>query len=132
MPREILARVGDTWTVLTVLQLVDGPMRFNEIRRSLDGISQRMLTLTLRNLERDGLVTRTVFPSVPPRVDYALTRLGASLSGPVRVLGAWAHANEAEIEAARAAFDRRNDRPETPAPMVRTGQTQARRATAAE
>src|SRR4249920_207727 len=76
---EVLARVGDKWTVLVVSMLGDGPRRFNELRRALGSISQRMLTLTLRGLERDGLVTRTVFPTIPPRVDYELTKLGRSL-----------------------------------------------------
>src|ERR671930_1337254 len=80
---EVLARVGDKWTVLVVNELGDGPKRFNALRRALGSISQRMLTLTLRGLERDGLVTRTVTPSIPPRVDYALTRLGRSLLDPV-------------------------------------------------
>src|ERR1700749_2635982 len=81
--REILARVGDKWSVLIVMLLSEGPKRVSQLRRSSDGISQRMLTLTLRGLERDGLVTRTVFPTAPPRVDYALTELGQSLRGPV-------------------------------------------------
>src|SRR5215469_10879209 len=76
---EVLARVGDKWTVLVVTALGDGPKRFNEVRRDLGSISQRMLTLTLRGLERDGLVTRTVFPTIPPRVDYELTKLGYSV-----------------------------------------------------
>ena len=87
---EVLARVGDKWTVLVVGELGNGPKRFNEIRRGLGSISQRMLTLTLRGLERDGLVTRTVFPTVPPRVDYELTRLGKSLLEPVNGLALWA------------------------------------------
>lgn len=82
---EVLARVGDKWTVLVVTTLGDGPKRFNELRRALGSISQRMLTLTLRGLERDGLVTRTVFPTIPPRVDYELTKLGHSLLAPVSV-----------------------------------------------
>ncbi|HEY2706949.1 MAG TPA: helix-turn-helix domain-containing protein [Caulobacteraceae bacterium] len=106
----VLARVGDKWTVLIVRLLGDGPKRFNEIKRMVGGISQRMLTLTLRGLERDGLVTRTVFPTVPPRVDYELTELGRSLWAPVAALGAWALENQAEIEAARRRFDGRNDR----------------------
>ena len=81
---EVLARVGDKWTVLVVSALGEGPKRFNEIRRALGSISQRMLTLTLRGLERDGLVTRTVFPTIPPRVDYELTKLGRSLLKPVK------------------------------------------------
>ena len=106
---SVLARVGDKWTVLIVALLGDGPKRFNEIKRMVGGISQRMLTLTLRGLERDGLVTRTVFPTVPPRVDYELTALGRSLWRPVEALGAWARANQAEIAAARRRFDARSD-----------------------
>ena len=102
---EVLARVGDKWTVLVVGVLGDGPKRFNEIRRSLGSISQRMLTLTLRGLERDGLVTRTAFPTIPPRVDYELTRLGRSLLEPVSGLGLWARQNRAAIQAARLRFD---------------------------
>lgn len=83
---DLLARVGDKWTVLVVGTLCSGPMRFNEIRRAVDGISQRMLTLTLRGLERDGLVTRTVFPTIPPRVDYELTELGRTLKEPLNTL----------------------------------------------
>ena len=83
-------------------------MRFSELQRRIDGISQRMLTLTLRGLERDGIVSRTVHPTVPPRVDYELTPLGHSLQGPVKALGDWAFANQADIEAARERFDRRN------------------------
>jgi DNA-binding HxlR family transcriptional regulator len=102
---EILARVGDKWTVLVVGVLGDGPKRFSEIRRALGSISQRMLTLTLRGLERDGLVTRTVFPTIPPRVDYELTKLGRSLLKPVSGLGLWARQNRATIEDARRRFD---------------------------
>jgi DNA-binding HxlR family transcriptional regulator len=104
---SVLARVGDKWTVLIVALLGDGPKRFNEIKRMVGGISQRMLTLTLRGLERDGLVTRTVFPTVPPRVDYELTPLGRSLWEPVEALGAWARAHQPEIEGARRRFDAR-------------------------
>ena len=102
---EVLSRVGDKWTVLVVSLLGDGPKRFNEIRRGLGSISQRMLTLTLRGLERDGLVTRTVYPTIPPRVDYELTRLGHSLLRPVSGLGLWARQNRSAIEAARRRFD---------------------------
>jgi DNA-binding HxlR family transcriptional regulator len=102
---EVLARVGDKWTVLVVGTLGDGPKRFNEIRRALGSISQRMLTLTLRALERDGLVTRTVFPTIPPRVEYALTKLGHSLLEPVSSLGLWARQNRSAIAAARQRFD---------------------------
>ena len=103
----ILVRVGDKWSVLIVALLGGGPRRFNEIKRMVGGISQRMLTLTLRGLERDGLVTRTVTPSNPPRVDYALTELGLSLWQPVEMLSQWARAHHARIEAARQAFDAR-------------------------
>src|ERR671936_1391956 len=102
---EVLARVGDKWSMLVVVMLGDGPRRFNELRRSIGGISQRMLTLTLRALERDGLVTRTVFPTIPPRVDYELTRLGHSLLDPVSSLSLWARQNRSAIEAARRQFD---------------------------
>ncbi|WPZ07908.1 winged helix-turn-helix transcriptional regulator [Pelagerythrobacter marinus] len=104
---DVLARVGDKWSMQVVMTLADGPVRFNALRRAIDGISQRMLTRTLRALERDGLVVRAVTPSVPPRVDYSLTELGRSLREPVRSLGAWAIAHRAAIEAARADFDRR-------------------------
>lgn len=102
---EVLARIGDKWTVLVVSTLGDGPKRFNELRKALGSISQRMLTLTLRALERDGLVTRTVFPTIPPRVDYALTKLGGSLLEPVNTLGSWARQNRATIQEARRRFD---------------------------
>jgi DNA-binding HxlR family transcriptional regulator len=103
---QVLARVGDKWTVLIVRSLGDGPKRFNELKRLIGGISQRMLTLTLKGLERDGMVIRTVTPSIPPRVDYELTELGHSLLVPVEALGAWAQANMACIEAARERFDK--------------------------
>jgi DNA-binding HxlR family transcriptional regulator len=103
---SILARVGDKWSVLVIMLLGDGPRRFNEIKRMVGGISQRMLTLTLRGLERDGLVTRTVFPTIPPRVDYELTELGRSLRQPVQNLGQWAFTNLPEIQSAREKFDR--------------------------
>ena len=104
----VLARVGDKWSVLIISVLGDGPKRFNEIKRMVVGISQRMLTLTLRGLERDGLVTRTVFPTIPPRVDYELTDLGRSVWQPVEALGSWARDHLAEIEAAKSRFDERN------------------------
>jgi len=106
---SILARVGDKWSVLVIMLLGDGPRRFNELKRMVGGISQRMLTLTLRGLERDGLVTRTVFPTIPPRVDYELTYLGRGLWKPVEALGKWAHDHQREIENARARFDRQSD-----------------------
>jgi DNA-binding HxlR family transcriptional regulator len=102
---EVLSRVGDKWTVLVVSTLGNGPKRFNELRRALGSISQRMLTLTLRALERDGLVTRTVFPTIPPRVDYELTSLGRSLLEPVSELGSWARTNRPAIQDARRRFD---------------------------
>jgi DNA-binding HxlR family transcriptional regulator len=102
---DVLARVGDKWSVLVVTRLGAGPVRFNELRRSIGGISQRMLTLTLRGLERDGLVTRSVLPTVPPRVDYALTPLGRDLLVPVSALGDWAIRNQGKIARAREAFD---------------------------
>src|SRR5687767_8507224 len=102
---EVLQRIGDKWTVLVVGELGRGPKRFNEIRRALGSISQRMLTLTLRGLERDGLVTRTVFPTVPPRVDYELTKLGHSLLEPVNGLGRWARQNQPAIQQAQERFD---------------------------
>ena len=107
---DILSRVGDKWSVMIVMLLGPGPRRFNEIRRAINGISQRMLTLTLRGLERDGLVTRTVTPSIPPRVDYELTPLGQSLRCPIDALGEWAFANREAIDAARARFDQAADR----------------------
>lgn len=102
---ETLARIGDKWTVLVVELLADGPMRFNELRRTVGGISQRMLTLTLRGLERDGLVTRTVFPTIPPRVDYELTRLGRTLREPVIAIADWARKYRPAIVEARKVFD---------------------------
>jgi DNA-binding HxlR family transcriptional regulator len=104
---EVLARIGDKWTVYVVGLLSDGPMRFNEIRRAVSGISQRMLTLTLRGLERDGLVTRTVYPTIPPRVDYELTELGRTLIGTLVALGEWAKKNRPRVDRARRAFDAR-------------------------
>jgi DNA-binding HxlR family transcriptional regulator len=106
----ILARVGDKWSVFVIMMLGNGPKRFNELKREVGGISQRMLTLTLRGLERDGLVTRTVFPTIPPRVDYELTDLGRGLSHPVKALGEWAKSHRQQIEAARSRFDERNER----------------------
>lgn len=105
--REVLSRVGDKWSVLVIVLLGDETKRFSEIKRMIAGISQRMLTLTLRGLERDGLVTRTVFPTVPPRVEYALTPLGRTLLKTVTELATWATENRDEIERARCEFDRR-------------------------
>ena len=102
---EVLSRVGDKWSVLVVSSLGDGPRRFNELRRALGSISQRMLTLTVRALERDGLVTRTVYPTIPPRVEYELTELGRSLLVSVKALGDWAVQNRPAIQTARQRFD---------------------------
>ncbi|USI72804.1 winged helix-turn-helix transcriptional regulator [Sphingomonas morindae] len=102
---QVLSRIGDKWTVLIIILLQERGYRFNELKRGIDGISQRMLTLTLRNMERDGLVTRTVTPSIPPRVDYELTDVGRSLAGPVKQLGDWAFEHLERIGAAQAMFD---------------------------
>jgi DNA-binding HxlR family transcriptional regulator len=107
---SVLARVGDKWSVFVIMMLINGPMRFNELKRMIGGISQRMLTLTLRGLERDGLVTRTVFPTIPPRVDYELTDLGRGLAEPVKALGQWAFEHQPQIQGARNEFDTRNSR----------------------
>lgn len=104
---QVLSRIGEKWSILIIMTLSDGPRRFSDLKREIDGISQRMLTLCLRGLERDGLVQRKVFPVVPPRVEYALTPLGQSLREPVIALGKWAHKHINVIDAARAAFDRR-------------------------
>ena len=102
---EVLQRIGDKWSLLVVRRLGDGQMRFNELRAAVGGISQKMLTTTLRTLERDGFVTRTVFPTIPPRVDYELTDLGRELEVPVKGLAEWAIANMARISEARRRFD---------------------------
>jgi DNA-binding HxlR family transcriptional regulator len=105
-----LARIGDKWTVLVVAALAKGPIRYNEVRRRVEGISQRMLTLTLKGLEQDGLVTRTMYPTIPPRVDYELTPLGRKLIVPLKALAKWARENRPAMLAARAAFERRGQR----------------------
>jgi DNA-binding HxlR family transcriptional regulator len=102
---EALARIGDKWTIQTVMELETAPKRFSELRRAVGGISQKMLTLTLRALERDGLVTRTVYPTKPPSVEYALTDLGAELVVPVRALGGCVIENLPRIASARQRFD---------------------------
>ena len=118
--REMLARVGDKWSVYVIHVLGDaGTLRFNELRSRVAGISQRMLTVTLRGMERDGLVTRTVYPEVPPRVEYALTRLGRTLRQLVRGLVEWSGAHLTEVDAARAAYDARNRRPAKSVPLER-------------
>jgi DNA-binding HxlR family transcriptional regulator len=103
--REVLNRVGDKWSVLVVALLRDGPRRFSEIRRAIEGVSQRMLTLTLRGLERDGLVTRTVEPTIPPRVDYELTKVGRTLLKPILALAGWAQEHGSDIQGARQRYD---------------------------
>lgn len=108
--REFFARIGDKWSVLVVVVLgADGTMRFSELKREILGISQRMLTLTLRNLERDGLIERLVFATVPPRVDYRLTPLGRSLLALLDPVRNWAMEHRVEIESARTGFDSRKD-----------------------
>lgn len=102
---DILMRIGDKWSILVVGLLFPGPRRYLELNRSVTGISQRMLTLTLKRLERDGLVSRTVTPTIPPQVEYALTPLGHKLSTPLGSLWSWAQENRHEIAAAQQAFD---------------------------
>jgi DNA-binding HxlR family transcriptional regulator len=104
--REILSLIGDKWSVMAIVNLAEGARRFSDLKRAIEGISQRMLTLTLRGLERDGLVCRTVQPTVPPRVDYDLTRLGRTLIEPVTALAIWAQRHRPEIERARESFER--------------------------
>ena len=101
----VLNRVGDKWSMMIVMMLASGPMRFSELKRAIEGISQRMLTLSLRGLERDGLLTRTVTPTIPPRVDYELTELGISLREPVKALGEWAIEHIGCIRAAQERYD---------------------------
>jgi DNA-binding HxlR family transcriptional regulator len=103
--REVLNRVGDKWSVLVVVLLGEGKKRFSELRRNIEGISQRMLTLTLKGLERDGLINRTAYPSIPPRVEYELTKLGRSLLKPIQQLGDWAGENRENIQSARDRYD---------------------------
>lgn len=104
---QVLARVGEKWSILIIMFLASGPRRFTEIKRAINGISQRMLTLCLRGLERDGLIKRTVIAVMPPHVEYELTPLGRSLTEPVIALGTWASNHIADIDAAREAFDAR-------------------------
>lgn len=105
--RQILDRIADKWSLLAIALLDRGPLRFTELRRRIDGISQRMLARTLRHLERDGLVDRTVYATVPPRVDYELTSLGSTLHETIKSLVTWTEAHQNEIAAARTAYDRR-------------------------
>ncbi|HCO55564.1 MAG TPA: transcriptional regulator [Pelagibacterium sp.] len=106
---DILNRIGDKWSVMVVGRLKGGTMRFSELRRAIDGVSQRMLTLTLRNLERDGLVTRTVYAEIPPRVEYTLTEMGRTLTGPIGALWDWAAEHQDQVARARIHYDRAQD-----------------------
>jgi DNA-binding HxlR family transcriptional regulator len=106
---SVLARVGDKWSILIIVRLGDGPKRFNEIKRMVGGISQRMLSLTLRGLERDGLVKRTQFLTIPPRLDYELTQLGRSLWDAVEPLGEWARGHVKHITRAQTAFAKKTN-----------------------
>lgn len=103
--RDVLDRLGDAWSYLVVLRLSGGPQRFNALKRAVTGVSQRMLTVTLRNLERDGLVQRTVYPTTPPQVEYALTELGVSLVRPMVELTRWASSNHDAVRQSRARYD---------------------------
>jgi DNA-binding HxlR family transcriptional regulator len=105
--RDVLDRIGDAWSVLVLMELTKGPCRFNALRRVVDGISQRMLAVTLRHLERDGMVSRTVLPLSPPQVEYALTDMGISLTGQMAGLTNWARAHQRGVWAARADYDAR-------------------------
>jgi DNA-binding HxlR family transcriptional regulator len=103
--RRLLDRIGDRWTVLVIGSLVDGPLRYSVIAERVDGVSQKMLTQTLRGLERDGLVKRTMYPQIPPRVEYQLTDVGATLQQPLKVLEEWAMANMSTVLDARTVYD---------------------------
>jgi DNA-binding HxlR family transcriptional regulator len=116
---NILNRIGDKWTVMIVGPLARRTMRFNELRHAIGGISQRMLTLTLRNLERDGLVTRTVFPEIPPRVEYELTTLGRTLTAPLDTLWEWASRHHDELRDARVRYDRAHPSEDEAKPVER-------------
>jgi DNA-binding HxlR family transcriptional regulator len=107
---DILVRIGDKWSVMVVMNLQDGKKRFSELRRALLGISQKMLTTTLRSLERDGFIRRIVCPTVPPKVEYELTDLGVDLAVPVMALGEWAIRNRPRVLEARDAYDRATGR----------------------
>ena len=104
---DTLSRIGDKWTVMVVGALTKGPLRYNELNRAIDGISQRMLTLTLKGLEQDGLVTRTLYPTIPPRVEYALTDMGRTLIEPLQALFAWASANVPHMVEARQRYEQK-------------------------
>lgn len=116
---EMLARLGDKWSVLVIMMLRDGPKRFSELKRQVVGISQRMLTLTLRALERDGMVRRTVYATIPPSVEYELTDLGRSFSEPIEAMGSWVFGNYQLINAARQAYDARQEEASQDAKLIR-------------
>lgn len=111
---QVLARVGEKWSILIIMRMAGGPRRFTELKRSINGISQRMLTLCLRGLERDGLINRNVIAVMPPHVEYTLTPLGISLTKPVISLGNWASDHIGDIDAARALFDQQELSPTKP------------------
>jgi DNA-binding HxlR family transcriptional regulator len=110
--RELLDRIANKWTTMIIgmLGAADTPVRFGELRRSITGISQKMLTQTLRDLERDGLVVREIYPVIPPRVEYSLTALGRTLEEPLRALSLWAEQHMAEVHVAQRAFDAKTSR----------------------
>ncbi|BDI34457.1 transcriptional regulator [Capsulimonas corticalis] len=114
--REILDRIGDKWSVLVISNLADETLRFNALKQRITGISQRMLTETVRKLERNGILTRTVYPTIPPRVEYSLTPLGQTVVGPIQTLIQWADGHSREILAARAAYDIEQEQPVRPIP----------------
>lgn len=122
---ELLSRVGDKWSVLVISYLGDGPLRFSELQRQVAPISQKMLTTTLRGLERDGFVTRTIYPTIPPRVDYELTDLGRDLLKPIRGLSEWALQNGDRVDAARAKFEAQH--PPARSPSASTNGSRAAR-----
>lgn len=101
---EVLSRIGSKWTVLVIMALTMGPKRFSQMKRDIEGISQKMLTATLRDLEQDGFITRTVTPIIPPRVDYELTEMGRELRKPLAAIGEWAHRNKGRVAEARERY----------------------------
>lgn len=112
--RDVLDRIGDTWSLLTIMQLSGKKQRFNQLRRSIPGISQRMLTVTLRHLERDGLIHRRVYPTTPPQVEYELTELGRTLETPIRALTDWAFEYQPKINRNREQYDQRSQKTASP------------------
>jgi DNA-binding HxlR family transcriptional regulator len=108
---DVLQQIGSKWTVFVIGHLSEGPRRFSELKRGIEGVSQKVLTATLRDLEKDGLVTRKVTPSIPPRVDYELTEMGRELREPLYAIGQWAHANRARVDAARQQYETARQQP---------------------